>query len=118
MEIMSMILPAIPVLVIVTILFLVAVYFILDTVQKDSREKSSQSEEVYDNILKSEKASYLLAKKSFEEISMMLEMADVKSEGSTEEIINAQKALSKVIISREKENADALMNSNDNPQPE
>ena len=59
----------IPVLVIVTILFLVAVYFILDTVQKDSREKSSQSEEVYDNILKSEKASYLLAKKSFEEIS-------------------------------------------------
>ena len=105
----------IPVLVIVTILFLVAVYFILDTVQKDSREKSSQSEEVYDNILKSEKASYLLAKKSFEEISMMLEMADVKSEGSTEEIINAQKALSKVIISREKENADALMNSNDNP---
>ena len=46
---------------------------------------------------------------------MMLEMADVKSEGSTEEIINAQKALSKVIISREKENADALMNFNDNP---
>ena len=65
--------------------------------------------------MKSEKASCLLAKKSFEEISMMLEMADVKSEGSTEEIINAQKALSKVIISREKENADALMNSNDNP---
>ena len=36
---------------------------------------------------------------------MMLEMIDVKRVGATEEIINAQKALSKVIINREKENA-------------
>ena len=103
----------IPVLVIVTILFLASIYLALDTVSRSSQEKKSQSDEVYENILKSEKASYLLLKKSFGELSELLEMTDAKSEGATEEIINAQKALAKVIINREKENADALMNSND-----
>ena len=103
----------IPALVIVTILLLAAIYLTMDTVAKSSQQKRSQSDEVYESILKSEKASYLLLKKSFDELSTLLEMIDVKSEGATEEIINAQKALAKVIISREKENADALMNSND-----
>ena len=54
---------------------------------------------------------YLMLKKYFEEISVKLAYMEEASKIPTEEIVNAQKGIAKVIIKRSHENTDALMNS-------
>ena len=78
----------------------------------NQRDKEMQQEE-FDEIFKAQKASYLMLRKNFEELSDRL--YDMEENGSlpADEIISAQKAVAKVTISRSKENTDALMNSND-----
>ena len=73
--------------------------------------KYTRREEQYESIFKSEKASYLMLKKYFEEISVKLAYMEEASKIPTEEIVNAQKGIAKVIIKRSHENTDALMNS-------
>lgn len=73
--------------------------------------KYARREEQYESIFKSEKASYLMLKKYFEEISVKLAYMEEASKIPTEEIVNAQKGIAKVIIKRSHENTDALMNS-------
>lgn len=73
--------------------------------------KYARREEQYESIFKSEKASYLMLKKYFEEISVKLAYIEEASKIPTEEIVNAQKGIAKVIIKRSHENTDALMNS-------
>ena len=67
----------------------------------------------YDNLFKSEKASYLVTRKSFEDIADQLDRIEEAAGSPTKDIIDAQKSIAKVTISRNKENSDALMNSND-----
>lgn len=100
-------------IVIITILLLIAIFFAVDAVVSDMNEDRKRREEQYDNIFKSEKASYLLLRKTFDDLSKLVENGNRLQEGSKEEIIHAQKAVAKVSIGRNKENADALMNSND-----
>lgn len=100
-------------IVIITILLLIAIFFAVDAVVSDMNEDRQRREEQYDNIFKSEKASYLLLRKTFDDLSKLVENGNRLQEGSKEEIIHAQKAVAKVSIGRNKENADALMNSND-----
>ena len=79
-------------------------------------QKELRREEQYDSIFKSEKASYLMLRKYFDEIVERLEKIEnqqATSNISQDDVINAQKAAAKIIISRNKENTDALMNSND-----
>ncbi len=98
-------------LAVITILLLAGVYVFVNAILKEINQNKIQVQEQYDNIFKSEKASYILLKKAFEQ----LEELDSKSgeSQSANDIITAQKAIAKVTISRSRENADALLNSND-----
>ena len=82
-------------------------FFTLRTLKEERRE------EQYDSIFKSEKASYLMLKKYFEEIEEKIDILQETSKVPTEAIIGAQKGIAKVVINRNKENADAIMGSNE-----
>ena len=88
-------------------------YLCVATLVKRVEKKEAEQQEQYASILKSEKASYLLIRKYFDEISEQLSLMEDRLAGPFQEVITAQKATAKVTISRNKENADALMNSND-----
>jgi microcompartment protein CcmL/EutN len=74
-------------------------------------QKNARREEQYESIFKSQKASYLMLKKYFEEIEDKLNYLEAASKVPTEEIVNAQKGIAKVIINRSHENTNALMSS-------
>ena len=88
-------------------------YLSLATLVKRVAAKEAEQEEQYASILKSEKASYLLIRKYFDEISEQLSLMEDKNAELFHEIIAAQKATAKVTISRNTDHTDALMNSND-----
>lgn len=90
---------------------LICLYVAIRGVISVYETKYARREEQYESIFKSEKASYLMLKKYFEEISVKLAYMEEASKIPTEEIVNAQKGIAKVIIKRSHENTDALMNS-------
>ena len=90
---------------------LICLYVAIRGVISVHETKYARREEQYESIFKSEKASYLMLKKYFEEISVKLAYMEEASKIPTEEIVNAQKGIAKVIIKRSHENTDALMNS-------
>ena len=101
------------ILAIITVLFLVAIYFLVDAISIYLMAEKNRKEEQYDSIFKSEKASYLLLRKTFDDLYELIEKGNQSRKTNVEDIIHAQKAVAKVSIGRSKENADALMNSND-----
>ena len=101
------------ILAIITVLFLVAIYFLVDSISIYLMAEKNRKEEQYDSIFKSEKASYLLLRKTFDDLYELIEKGNQSRKANVEDIIHAQKAVAKVSIGRSKENADALMNSND-----
>ncbi len=100
-------------LVAVNVLFLAAIYYVIDAVTRQISAAAERKEEQYDSIFKSEKASYLLLRKTFDDLYELIEKGNQSRKTNVEDIIHAQKAVAKVSIGRSKENADALMNSND-----
>ena len=90
---------------------LICLYVAIRGVISVYETKYARREEQYESIFKSGKASYLMLKKYFEEISVKLAYMEEASKIPTEEIVNAQKGIAKVIIKRSHENTDALMNS-------
>ena len=90
---------------------LICLYVAIRGVISVYETKYARREEQYESIFKSEKASYLMLKKYFEEISVKLAYMEEASKIPTEEIVNVQKGIAKVIIKRSHENTDALMNS-------
>ena len=100
-------------IVILGVVAVVAVYIMVNAMMTMSAEKEAQRQTHFDNIYKSEKASYIMLKTRFEEIERKLALIQEISKIPSEEIINAQKGIAKVIINRSKENADAIINSND-----
>ena len=101
------------ILAIITALFRVAIYFLVDSISIYLMAEKNRKEEQYDSIFKSEKASYLLLRKTFDDLYELIEKGNQSRKANVEDIIHAQKAVAKVSIGRSKENADALMNSND-----
>lgn len=101
------------ILAIITALFLVAIYFLVDSISIYLMAEKNRKEEQYDSIFKSEKASYLLLRKTFDDLYELIEKGNQSRKANVEDIIHAHKAVAKVSIGRSKENADALMNSND-----
>lgn len=99
------------VLVVLAVADLICLYVAIRGVILVYETKYARREEQYESIFKSEKASYLMLKKYFEEISVKLAYMEEASKIPTEEIVNAQKGIAKVIIKRSHENTDALMNS-------
>ena len=92
---------------------LVFLFVVINGLMDLSDQKRARQEEQYDSVFKSEKASYLMLKKYFEEIEGKLNYIEKAAKVPTEEIINAQKGIGKVIINRNHENMDALMNGYD-----
>ena len=97
----------------VNVLFLAAIYYVIDAVTRQISAAAERKEEQYDSIFKSEKASYLLLRKTFDDLYELIEKGNQSRKTNVEDIIHAQKAVAKVSIGRNKENTDALMNSND-----
>ena len=91
------------ILAIITALFLVAIYFLVDSISIYLMAEKNRKEEQYDSIFKSEKASYLLLRKTFDDLYELIEKGNQSRKAN----------VAKVSIGRSKENADALMNSND-----
>lgn len=99
------------VLAVLAVADLICLYVAIRGVISVYETKYARREEQYESIFKSEKASYLMLKKYFEEISVKLAYMEEASKIPTEEIVNAQKGIAKVIIKRSHENTEALMNS-------
>ena len=97
----------------ITVIFMICLWGVISGFFSLSALKEDRREEQYDSIFKSEKASYLMLRKYFDEIEGKIEIRQKESKIPTEDIINAQKGIAKVVINRNKENADAIMNSNE-----
>ena len=88
-------------------------YFLILSIINVSQYNKRMELERYEDLYNAQKASYLIVRKSFEELSKRLEDLEQVNNLPAEEIINAQKAVAKLTISRNKENALALMESNE-----
>ncbi|MGN0141087.1 MAG: hypothetical protein ACI4AD_02605 [Roseburia sp.] len=96
-------------LILLTLLLLGGIFAILFFGAKEKEKKEKSTEERFEYIFKTEKAIFLLLKKTGEELETLGE----NSQTCSEDIMKAQKAAAKIMIARSKENADAIMNSND-----
>ena len=92
---------------------LIVVYRIIDLGFKIQDEKATKSEKEYENLFKSQRMSYLLMKENFEDMYVILKEIEDSTDIPIEDLIESQKAVAKVTIHRNKENANALMNSNE-----
>lgn len=95
------------------LIFLFFSYILMNSIMQIQYMQAKNEKEDHDALQKSEKASYLIIKKSFEEIFQRIDSLEKEIHLPTDELITAQKAIAKVNITRSKENTDALMNSND-----
>ncbi len=100
-------------IILLSLIFVACTYVFTASLLELKRRSDEAREDMMNDILKSSKASYLLMRKYFDEIEEQLDEMEDKMGVPEEELINAQKSIAKVTISRNKENADALMNSND-----
>ena len=98
---------------VITVILLIYLWGVVNGFLTLHTLKEERREEQYDSIFKSEKASYLMLKKYFEEIEEKIAILQEASKVPTEAIIGAQKGIAKVVINRNKENADAIMGSNE-----
>lgn len=92
---------------------LVAVYVEMLFIGKLIEKKVQDQEEAFDNVYRSEKASYLLMRKYFDQMEQKMENFGDLSNIPYKELIAAQKALAKAQINRNKQNTNALLISND-----
>lgn len=100
-------------LIVLTVIALADVYVLIASWIQKNYKLEAERRQQYEDLFKSEKASYLIIRKSFEELNERLDYIEDIVEIPAEEIINAQKSIAKVTINRNKENSDALMNCND-----
>jgi len=95
----------------IAVLILIALYFVIDAILDSTNENNIANRELYDDIHRSEKASYMLLKKNLEEISKQvraLNTNDNKTEDNSAVIIKSQKAVAKVAMNKTKETQDRL----------
>ena len=95
---------------IITILMMVWIFIFTRQMVKFQQQKRKKETEQFEELFRGQKANYLQQKKVSEQIA---EVKTLLQHASVEDIVTAQKALAKVTISRSRENAEALMNSND-----
>ena len=112
-EVYSMIHFHIVVDIIIAILIALDVFFLITFALDLSQRNKEAERKEYQELYKAQKASYLVIRKSFDELQERIDMLEHKTAIPADEIITAQKAVAKVTISRSKENTDALMNSNE-----
>ena len=98
---------------IVSVIFLVFTFLLVWSGIKLHLEKISKQEEVYEELFKSSKATYLMMRKSFGEMEDTVNNIGEIVKSPIEAFMDEQKSVSQITVNRSKENADALMNSND-----
>ncbi|MBR4795048.1 MAG: hypothetical protein IK050_01255, partial [Lachnospiraceae bacterium] len=98
---------------IISLVFLGSVYFFVSSIMEIRYLHEKRMEDTYNDLFKSSKATYLMLKKYGEDLEERLDDLEDRIGMPTEEILDAQKSIAKITISRNKENTDALMNSND-----
>ena len=98
---------------VLAVIMLFAVYMLVAAVLKENQKTMARREEQYENIFKSGKATYLVLRKSFDELQTRVNSLEKNLMLPADDIVSAQKGIAKVTINRSKENTDALMNSND-----
>ena len=90
---------------------LILAAFVVSAVLSCVDEKVAIHQELYDNIHKSEKASYVLLKKRLEALAKQIEGLEDnsgKNDNNSAEIIKAQKSIAKVMMNKNKETQDRL----------
>ena len=97
----------------ISLVFVLSVYVFTNSLLQMKLEDNHRKDELYDELFKSSKATYLMMRKNFDDIEEQLDLLEDKIGVPEEDIINAQKSIAKITISRNKENADAILNSND-----
>jgi hypothetical protein len=102
-----------PILVDIAICMVIVLFFLVLSIVELTQKNKERERKEYEDIYKAQKASYLAAKKYYDEIGSRLSALERNTNFPADEIISAQKAVAKVTINRSKENTDALMNSND-----
>lgn len=100
---------AIALLIVFSVLSLAGMAVTLFLREKQKERDRKEMDERFEYIFKTEKAMFLLIKKTEDQFSSL----DRKLEDSIEEVIKTQKAAAKIMVNRSRENADAIMNSND-----
>ena len=98
---------------VLAVIMLFAVYMLVAAVLRENQKTMARREEQYENIFKSGKATYLVLRKSFDELQTRVNSLEKNLMLPADDIVSAQKGIAKVTINRSKENTDALMNSND-----
>lgn len=98
---------------IVSLIFLVFTFLLVRSALKLHMMKLSRQEEVYAELFKSSKATYLMMRKSFGEMEDTVNNIGEVVKAPIAEFMDEQKNISQITVNRSKENADALMNSND-----
>ncbi|MCR5453355.1 MAG: hypothetical protein K6F00_12090, partial [Lachnospiraceae bacterium] len=103
----------IPIIAGIAIFFVVTLFLLINSLININQYNKSREREEFEELYRAQKASYLIIRKSFDELQDRIDDLEDHSHGPGDDVLNAQKALAKVTISRNKENTDALMNSNE-----
>ena len=114
-------------LAVISVVLLIAIFFLVSGKMQLRDLSSQKAEEQYQDIVTSQKACYLQTRKKFRETDEILGELDKKLEplaasnennykkisGLLDSLMEDQKKVAKLTLSRSKENANAMMNSND-----
>lgn len=115
------------VLGITSLILLIAVYLVISGTMQLRDWNNLKREEQYNNLMTSQKACYLQVRRSFRETGGKIDELDKKItplatagevnhqkiSGLLDALMQDQKKVAKLTVSRSKENANAIMNSND-----
>lgn len=92
------------------VLVLISVYFVVDAVMNAAEAKEAEAKERYDTIFRSEKISYTLLRKNLDEIRKSVEESDhTENANQREEIVNSQKAITKIAMNKSKEETESVL---------
>ncbi|MBQ7507122.1 MAG: hypothetical protein IJT05_07320, partial [Lachnospiraceae bacterium] len=90
-----------------------ATFFLAMTMTQADFQRKQKSTEEYENLVRTEKGSYLLLRNNFEHIVGQMDAIDKRISQTEEKMNKEQRAVAKIQIARNKENADAILASND-----
>lgn len=100
-------------LAVFALVILFAAYISMTTIISRREYSRRQAREEYDNLIKSEKASYLLMRKYFSELEERIAGLEENINASAQEISSAQKTAAKLIINKERESMGRLFTDNE-----
>ncbi|SDW90548.1 hypothetical protein SAMN05216391_12312, partial [Lachnospiraceae bacterium KHCPX20] len=94
------------------ICFVVDLFLMVNSIMNIDQIQKEQDQQNFEELQKAQKASYILQRRIFDELMDRLDEIEDDQADPTETIIQAQKAIAKITLSRSQDNAEALMNSN------